>query len=272
MAVKKSSKSKAVKKQAPAVTYSRPEGGISKGHRNFLAVLVLFAGFSLYAITSFMTSNNATIKRMFADVVASDQVAGDQVQVKQENPFKDLPSTHPAYQAVVQLYYKGIVGGYSDNTFKPDNKVNRAEFAKMLAEASDVDYASLPVANMTNCFTDVQNNPGAWYTPSVCAAKYKGWVNGYASGEFGVTSNIVKGEALKIVLKAFAFEVPANETVTTMPFNDVHPGDWYVGVSEAAKDNNLVVHSTVFVPNWELTRADVAQIIYNAMKAKGLIK
>ena len=273
MAVKKSSKAKAVKlvKKNP----SKPTlvaSGLSKNHRNFLAVLVVFAGFSLYAITSFMTSNNIYIKKMFADVSASDQVSTDPAQVKQENPFKDLADSQPAYQAIIQLYYRGVVGGYPDNTFRPDAKVNRAEFAKMLAEASDMDYAALPAVNMVNCFNDLKNDPGAWYVPSVCAAKYKGWINGYQSGDFGVTNNITKAEALKIVLKAFAFDVPANETVKDMPYNDVHPGDWFVAVSKAAKDNNLVVHSTVFVPNWELTRSDVVQIIYNAMKAKGLIK
>lgn len=271
MAIKKTTKSKAVKKKIAKATYSPMENGISRNHRNFLAVLVLFAGFSLYAITSFMTSNNAYIKRMFADVT-SDQSSINQVQVQQENPFKDLADTHPSYQAIIQLYYRGVVGGYPDNTFRPDNKVNRAEFAKMLAEASDVDYAALPAVDMTNCFNDLRNDPGAWYVPSICAAKYKGWVNGYASGDYGVLNNIVKAEALKIVMKAFAFEVPANEVVKDMPYNDVHPGDWYVGVTQAAKDNKLVVRSTVFVPNWELTRADVVQILYNAMQAKGLVK
>jgi len=272
MAIKKSSKSKTVKKKTAQVTAIPLVKGISRGHRNFLIILVLFAGFSLYTITSFMTANNAYIKKMFADVTSSDQTATDQSQVQKENPFKDLNDSHPAYQAILQLYYRGVVNGYPDNTFKPDNKVNRAEFAKILAEASDVDYAALPAENMKNCFTDLTSDPGAWYVPSICAAKYKGWVNGYASGDYGILNNITKGEALKIVLKAFGFDIPANETIKDMPYNDVHPGDWYVGVAEAAKNNNLVVHSTVFVPNWELTRADVAQIIYAAMKAKGIIK
>ncbi len=57
-----------------------------------------------------------------------------------------------------------------------------------------------------------------------------------------------------------------------MPYNDVNPGDWYVGVAKAVKDNNIVNHSSIFVPAWELTRADVAQVIYNAMVAKGILK
>lgn len=250
-------------------TVKKVESSVPKHHRNFLALLVLFTGFSLYAITSFMTSNNDYIKKMFANVLSSNQAV--EVPVNPENPFKDLPDYHQNYKAVLELYYRGVVGGYSDNTFKPDNKVNRAEFAKMLAEASDVDYAAVPSQNISNCFTDV-SVPGAWFEPSVCAAKYKGWVNGYAAGDFGVTRNITKAEGLKIVLKAFQLEVPANETVVDMPYNDVHPDDWFLGVAKAAKDTGVVGKSTVFIPGWELTRADVAQIIYNAMKAKGIVK
>ncbi len=257
MTVKKSSQAKSVKKKS-----------IPTNHRNFLAVLVLLAGFSLYAITSFMTSNNTYIKKMFADVTSDGNFSAEEIQVQQENPFKDLADSHPSYEAIIQLYYKGVVGGYQDNTFRPDAKVNRAEFAKILTEASDVDYAALPAASMVDCFNDVKNDSGAWYVPSVCAAKYKGWVNGYASGDYGVTNNITKVEGLKIVLKSFGFEIVANEFVKEMPYNDVHPEDWYVGTAKAAKDNNLVVRSSVFVPNWQLTRADVAQIIYNAMQAK----
>ena len=140
MAVKKTSKAKVAKKKAPQVTYSSGGSAISNRHRNFLAILVLFAGFSLYTITSFMNSNNEYIKKMYTDVLSSDQSSVEDIQVQKENPFKDLPSSHPAYQAVIQLYYQGVVGGYPDNTFRPDNKVNSAEFAKILAEASDVDY------------------------------------------------------------------------------------------------------------------------------------
>ncbi|MBI5753732.1 S-layer homology domain-containing protein [Candidatus Peregrinibacteria bacterium] len=259
MAIKKLPKSKQVKKNE-----------IPKNHRSFLAVLVLFAGFSLYAITSFMTSNNNYIKKMFADVTSSDGQNAELSQVQRENPFSDLSDSHSNYQAILELYYKGVVSGYADNTFKADNKVNRAEFAKMLAEASDVDYAALPSDKMTNCFNDV-SIPGAWFEPSVCAAKYKGWVNGYEGGDFGVTRNISKAEGLKILEKAFGFAVPSNEGVKEMPYNDVHPGDWFVGAAQAAKENGLVGKSTVFIPGWELTRADVAQVIYNAMKAKGLV-
>lgn len=46
--------------------------------------------------------------------------------------FKDVPETHWAYKAIEELAEKGIINGYEDGTFKPDETVTRAELATML--------------------------------------------------------------------------------------------------------------------------------------------
>lgn len=46
--------------------------------------------------------------------------------------FKDVPETHWAYEAIEELAEKGIINGYEDGTFKPDEAVTRAELATML--------------------------------------------------------------------------------------------------------------------------------------------
>ncbi|RYI28844.1 hydrolase Nlp/P60 [Bacillus infantis] len=46
--------------------------------------------------------------------------------------FSDVNSKHPAYSAVTALAANGISGGYNDGTFRPNEKVNRAQFAVLL--------------------------------------------------------------------------------------------------------------------------------------------
>lgn len=46
--------------------------------------------------------------------------------------FKDVPETHWAYKAIEELAEMGIINGYEDGTFKPDDAVTRAEVATML--------------------------------------------------------------------------------------------------------------------------------------------
>lgn len=44
-----------------------------------------------------------------------------------ENPFTDLDDTHWAYENILTLVKSGIIEGYEDNTFKPENEITRAE-------------------------------------------------------------------------------------------------------------------------------------------------
>ena len=248
------------------------------GHKHFLAALLLFAGLSMYAIATFMTSNNQYINGLSANVASPEAdvvtVYEDPVSVaNRENPFKDLNSDHQNYEAVISLYYEGILSGYDDGTFQPDKKVNRAEFSKMIVEAVDLDYTSFPSAKLSNCFGDVKDLPVDWFAPAVCAAKYKGWVSGYDGGDFKAGKNIVKAEGLKIVLKAFGFKIPENSEVKAAPYEDVDmEKDWFVAVAEVAKENGIVKAEGNFSGGYELSRADLAQVIYNAMMTKGAIK
>lgn len=49
-------------------------------------------------------------------------------------PFKDVPSSHWAYDAIQALYANKLTGGYPDNTFRPNNQISRAEFATFLSK------------------------------------------------------------------------------------------------------------------------------------------
>lgn len=51
-----------------------------------------------------------------------------------ELPFKDVNSSHWAYEAIQTVYQNQLTGGYPDNTFKPNNSITRAEFATFLTK------------------------------------------------------------------------------------------------------------------------------------------
>lgn len=50
------------------------------------------------------------------------------------SPFKDVTTDHYTYKAIVWAKDKGIVSGFKDGTFKPNNSITEAQFSKMLAE------------------------------------------------------------------------------------------------------------------------------------------
>ena len=54
--------------------------------------------------------------------------------------FTDVPATSSAYKAIASLAELDITTGYEDGTFKPNQKVTRAEFSAFIARALSSDY------------------------------------------------------------------------------------------------------------------------------------
>ena len=58
------------------------------------------------------------------------------------NPgFTDVPSNSKYYGAIAALYNEGIISGYSNKTFKPNDNVKRSQVAKMLVLGFDLELA-----------------------------------------------------------------------------------------------------------------------------------
>ena len=110
--------------------------------------------------------------------------------------FSDVSSSQPHYQAIQWAKQQGIVRGYSDGTFRPDARVNRAEFTKILLEAYNRDTHTLC---RMSAFPDASLQE--WYGPYVQKARCSGIVKGYPDGSFRPGSPINIAEAAKIIAK-----------------------------------------------------------------------
>ena len=81
--------------------------------------------------------------------------------------FEDVSYLHPNYDSISSLVDWGIFEGYSDGTFKPDWKINRAELLKIFISGQGIE----PSADLyNNCFTDVKSE---WFAKYICYAKSK---------------------------------------------------------------------------------------------------
>ena len=79
----------------------------------------------------------------------------------------------------------GIIKGYSDNTFKPDENISRAEFVAMTVRFNSL-FNDVKKGSYTVKYTDVANN--YWAYSDIAYAKHAGWLNGYADGTFKATT------------------------------------------------------------------------------------
>lgn len=118
------------------------------------------------------------------------------VQECLKGTFPDLRG-HWAEEAVIFLRQKGIISGYPDGTFHPDEQVSRAAFAVMLARAKNLasDQAGAK-------FIDV--SPGYWASGEIGAAQAAGFLNGYPNGMFYPERKVTRAEMSVVINKAFA--------------------------------------------------------------------
>lgn len=275
--LKKSPKSS--KKVAPKEVVPKKTKKLSSHEVHFLSVLALFLAFSVWALGSFVTTTNRFIEGSVTnDVLNADGVVVHEEEpdyVSKDNPFEDTAG-HSNELAIKALYYEGIISGYDDGTFKPDNKVLRAEFAKMAMEALKYDYTKLPATSLGSCFTDVKS--GDWFEVYVCTMKYEKFVSGYTDGSFKPGSTIVKAEAVKILVEAFDISnssstppTPSTSPMSNSPYSDVNSSDWFYSYAQAAKTSGLISNGGLFNATQEVTRGQMSQMIFNALKYKGLL-
>lgn len=172
--------------------------------------------------------------------------------------FDDVSVDHPYYNAIIVLRYQGLLKGYEDNTYKPDQPLNRVEALKLVFEAAAI---SLNNGVAAADFSDTEDM--AWYSGYLNKAVYLEVVNGYADGTFRPTQSVNLVEFLKMLELAQKVDL-SNVELAQIPYADIMPGQWYSKYINYAKINNLLKTddtNRVF-PDQPLSRARAADIIY----------
>ncbi len=160
--------------------------------------------------------------------------------------FNDLRPDHPDYTAIIALYWDGLLQGYSDGTFRPDQNMTRAEFITLVFRSLHINTEAQPVLK---CFSDVN---GDWYGRAVCFAKNEGLIDGYPDGSFKPGNNINIAEALKILLKSRDIEV-----------GESGAGEWYYPYVEKASELGLFDQNTSNFSAGEIaTRGAISEYLY----------
>ena len=107
--------------------------------------------------------------------------------------FTDVDPTNPFYPFVRCLACRGIISGYGDGSFRPNNTVTRGQVAKMAVNAAGFGDV-IPSGQQT--FSDVPHSNPFWYFIEVQAGR--GYISGYADGTFRPNNSVTRGQLAKI--------------------------------------------------------------------------
>jgi plastocyanin/predicted DNA-binding antitoxin AbrB/MazE fold protein len=177
--------------------------------------------------------------------------------------FSDVGSSHVNYSAIMDLKTKGVIAGYPDGSFKPEQVVNRVEALKIILNSAKVDTLTQAKAG----FKDTASNQ--WYAPFLNKAVELKIVAGYPDGTFKPTQTVNLAENLKILLNAHGVNT-TNIVVGSDPFADVSKSDWYGQFAQYAKDKKLVEADSAnkVLPAQGMTRAKLAEVVFRLMYVK----
>ena len=108
----------------------------------------------------------------------------------QENRYSDVSSGQWFNAAISTLSNAGVIDGYPDGTFRPNNSITRGEFAALAVRFFEVSYTG------EDLFTDLS---GHWAQEYINKAGHAGLVSGYPDGTFLPQKDITRGEAVTLV-------------------------------------------------------------------------
>jgi len=108
---------------------------------------------------------------------------------KETNDFKDIPDTYWACPAISTLTNAGILKGFEDGNFRPNEPVTRAQMAAIIAR-----FANLSEGTVS--FTDIE---GHWAQKSIELAAGNGWINGYSDGTFRPNEKITRAATMAMI-------------------------------------------------------------------------
>jgi len=167
--------------------------------------------------------------------------------------LSDVADTASYATAVNTLVALKVINGYEDGTFLPDNKITRAEATKVMVAALNQLDAAEGMKGATQ-FTDVESRH-EWATGYINAGVQNGYINGMGDGTFAPDAEVTYAQMVKMLVSAMNYDQYA-----------AYLGGYPTGYLSIAGSEGITdgVNANA---NDAVTRAQVAQLVYNALNA-----
>ena len=167
---------------------------------------------------------------------------------------------HWAEKVVDEMATKGILNGFEDGSFKPNDSVTREQFAKILVESLSIEEKSNNIK-----FQDVED--GRWSKDYIERASKYLTIGKTNDGRryFMPTENAIREEIVTAVVKASGLEneIPNYDLLKQFSDEDKISNDFRKYIAIAVENGIMKGKGGYFDPQGNLTRAEASQLIYN---------
>lgn len=117
-------------------------------------------------------------------------------------------------QSIEKLKDDGLIQGYSDGNFRPQDTISREEILKIVFQVSEKEVDT----TLENCYPDIDSS--MWSQKYICTGSQLGIVKGFEDGKFRPYDTVTFLEAIAFGIRAFELEVPESGTLWYEKYRD----------------------------------------------------
>ncbi|MGF7047976.1 hypothetical protein J2T13_002482 [Paenibacillus sp. DS2015] len=167
--------------------------------------------------------------------------------------FNDTAS-HWADKTVKLFTKLGVLKGYVDGSFRPNDSITRGEFATIIFRVFGL------TSSTSTTLSDVKDH---WAEDAIMALSFNGIIAGYEDGTFKPDRQITRAEIISIISKLVVLKTTSSQGT----FKDID-GVWNKDQIQAAASMGLVNGQSTdhFAPQSNATRAEVLTIILHVLE------
>ena len=159
-------------------------------------------------------------------------------------------------EAVAVLDGMGVFKGYEDGSFKPENKITRAEVATIIYRIYTQDLAKNDKSGLYASYNKFSDMAGAgWAAGYIGYCANAEFVKGYPDGTFKPSGNVTGYEVLTMILRAIGYDKNGEFT----------GADWALNVAKYAEQAGVLKNVKGVDLNAPATRELVAELLFRAI-------
>lgn len=165
----------------------------------------------------------------------------------QTNSFSDVDADQWYNNAISTMAAAGILSGYPNGSFGPNNPVTRAEFAAIATRFTEKGRDGVSQGYFKQYFKDVDQTD--WYAAAVELAYELSWAQGY-EGNYRPEDKMSRAEVMTMVNRILERDVKEEGMLTGMiVWPDNTPDMWYYEAVQEATNSHTYNRTAEQVPN-----------------------
>jgi hypothetical protein len=177
--------------------------------------------------------------------------------------FPDVGPTYKYQEAIKQMAARGVISGYSDGTFGPNNPVTRAQFAKIVPLTMHLPVTEDLVAPFSDLGPD--DSSSLYWHEYIAAIASMGITTGYPDGTFHPSETISLAQLLTMIVRAANDKLRQTPGAYSPPFTNFG-APHYDNARRAAYNGLFAGFQDSYLWTGAATRGECALFLWNLIE------